>query len=307
VELTKLVNNLAEFSLLPCSASLISGSNARVHLNRIVTADLLSDKEMTRRESLVCDLNGRIISHLLHADLGSQILLIHSELSSDNLRKSLSSGIPWNEDVSITSGDGAIHRIVLFGRHPNRVLLGLGLNLEELSPMNWTEYGDCMISSILENEQISAFEILIPHRSLEAIINALEMNGATQTSTNTWRAIQSLIRQIDITENSTGNLPFELGLDKIVDLRKGCYPGQEIHARMESRGVLARRLVSISTRESEPPTGRHHLNEKERVEILSSHIVGDTWISLGLVSTKAHIPTESVLHSEDSSINVTVA
>ncbi len=307
MQLDKLVNNLADFALVPCSASLISGQDARIHLDRIVTANLLSDKEMTRRESLVCDLNGRIISHLLHADLGTQILLIHSDQVSDSLRKTINSGVPWNEDVSISSGDGAIHRIVLFGKNPNRVLLGLGLNFEQLTPINWTEYGDCMVSCIFDDNQISAYEILIPERSLEAIVTALEMNGAERTSSNTWRAIQSLNRQIDITENSSGHLPFELGLENIVDLRKGCYPGQEIHARMESRGVLARRLVSISSSESEPPRGGHLLDENERVEILSSHFAGNSWFSLGLVSTKAQILTESVLHSEESAINVTVA
>lgn len=302
-----LVNNLADYSLVPCSVTLVSGSDARIHLNRLVTADLLSDNEMTRRESLVCDLNGRIFGHLLHADLGDKILLIHSNDVSDNVRKTINSGIPWNEEVSISSGDGGIHRMVLFGHHPNRVLIGLGVNLEQISPLKWTEYGDCMISSIIDGDKVSAYELLIPQRSLEAITTALEINGAKRTSSKSWRALQSLIRQIDITENSTGQLPFELGLENLVDLRKGCYPGQEIHARMESRGVLARRLVSISSKDSEPPVGKHLLDGSERVEILSSHFAEGSWFSLGLVSTKAQIAGDSVLNSEDSSISVTVS
>ena len=33
-----------------------------------------------------------------------------------------------------------------------------------------------------------------------------------------------------------GNLPDEMGLGGLVSNDKGCYPGQEIHARLESRG-----------------------------------------------------------------------
>ena len=86
------------------SVTLVSGKDARNHLNRMLTLDISKDSYLTRRESLICDLNGRITSHQLHADLGEQILLLHHESISENLRRNLTSGIPWNEEIQISSG-----------------------------------------------------------------------------------------------------------------------------------------------------------------------------------------------------------
>ncbi len=297
---------MAEFIVIPCSASLVAGKDARVHLNRLVTANVLTDAEMTRRESLICDLNGRIIGHLLQADLGEQIILIHSSECSEQIRRTLHSGIPWNEEVAVSSGDGAIHRLILVGKNPNRVVLGLGLNTGDLSSKTWTEFGDSMVSEILAENEIAAYEYLIPSRSLDSIIEALEVNGATPSSQESWLAIQSSLNQIDIANNSVGHLPFELGMEELVDLRKGCYPGQEIHARMESKGILARRLIPFTTTE-ELQTGKYRLSNNERLEILSGSKVDGLTYHLGLVSTKAEMQSEFTVKSESGDVSANLA
>ena len=68
---------------------------------------------MKREESVLCDLNGRIIGHILHADLGEQILLVHSLDNAKEIRDVLSTGVPWNEDVEVSTGDGAVHRLIV--------------------------------------------------------------------------------------------------------------------------------------------------------------------------------------------------
>lgn len=299
-----IVNPLAEYTIESCSATLVSGVDARTHLNRLCTADIQSDPELSRRHSLLCDSNGRIIGHLLHADLGNEILLIHSGLVREAVRRNLINGIPWNEDVSVSSGDGAIHRLILSGQNPNRVILGLGINLEELSKSNWTEYGGCMISHCLKEPNLSAYEFLIPRASLDAIKSSLENNGATHTNLASWRAIQTQAKQIDITENTSGHLPLELGLNSIVNLQKGCYPGQEIHARMESRGALARTLISV-TSDAELIAGKHKFGEGNRIEILSIHQMGNYWYSLGLISSKIEFGSKNTIVCQGELINAT--
>ncbi len=65
---------------------------------------------MKREESILCDLHGRIVGHILHADLEDQILLVHSPENAKEIRNILSTGVPWNEDVKVSTGDGAVHR-----------------------------------------------------------------------------------------------------------------------------------------------------------------------------------------------------
>jgi len=48
-------------------------------------------------------------------------------------------------------------------------------------------------------------------------------------------------------------LPMEMGLDAAINMRKGCYRGQEIVARITLRGHLERRLAGIVADRDEPP------------------------------------------------------
>lgn len=51
-------------------------------------------------------------------------------------------------------------------------------------------------------------------------------------------------------------LPMEAGLNAAISMDKGCYPGQEIVARVTHRGHLNRGLGGIAIEHDEPPAGR---------------------------------------------------
>ena len=106
---------LADIVTIPSGITLVSGKDARTHLNRMLTVDVSSDSHLSRKESFICDLNGRITTYQLHVDLGEQILLLHNDSMSEIIRKTLTRGIPWNEEIEISSGDGAVHRILIYG------------------------------------------------------------------------------------------------------------------------------------------------------------------------------------------------
>ena len=111
---------LADFVKIPSDITLVSGKDARAHLNRMLTVDVSNDSLLSRKESFICDLNGRITTYQLHVDLGEQILLFHNDSMSEILRKTLTRGIPWNEEVEISSGDGAVHRILIYGKQTEK-------------------------------------------------------------------------------------------------------------------------------------------------------------------------------------------
>lgn len=291
---------LAEFCVIPSAVTLASGKDARTHLNRLLTAEIANDQEWTKRKSLLCDLTGRIITQFLHADLGEQILLVHSPDSKGLTRTTLTSGTSWNEDVSFSIGDDAVHRIVLFGKTPTRVLLGLGIAVENLSSSSWTELGDSMVSRNFGSED-SAFEFLTPSRSLDQIIEALEINGANRISERKWNLFTNLRGDPDGAVLIRGNIPFELGLEKLVNLRKGCYPGQEIHARMESRGVLARKLIHLET-SSPILLGKHRTKSGAKIHILNSIEYQNKFFQLTLVSTKLDLGDSINIISENNEI-----
>lgn len=55
------------------------------------------------------------------------------------------------------------------------------------------------------------------------------------------------LAQGGLTEHHLGGryLPHEIGLSDFVKLENGCYPGQEIHARLDSRNPVTKRLVRV--------------------------------------------------------------
>ena len=292
---------LAQIVEIPTSVTLVSGKDARNHLNRMLTLDISKDSYLTRKESLICDLNGRITSHQLHADLGEQILLLHHESISENLRTNLTSGIPWNEEIQISSGDGAIRRILIFGKNPENLLEEFGLSCTELTSELWTEFDDSMVSIIHNGADFRIYELLIPTKNYGEVIQALETIGAISGSVDSGIAITSMAGIVDLAVGIDGKIPFDLGLESRIDLKKGCYPGQEIHARMESRGAINKTASSFSSN-VQLPLGKVKTTENHQMEVISSNPLGDKWISILVHRKEIDIHSDIMLKSTEDEI-----
>jgi aminomethyltransferase len=88
-------------------------------------------------------------------------------------------------------------------------------------------------------------------------------------------------------EFTDDNLPLEAGLRSAIDFHKGCYTGQEIIARMDSRGQLARQLVGLYL--SHPGAPGKIVTKKgqqagELTSCANSPRLG--WIGLGVIRTQ---------------------
>ena len=292
---------LAQIVEIPTSVTLVSGKDARNHLNRMLTLDISKDSYLTRKESLICDLNGRITSHQLHADLGEQILLLHHESISENLRTNLTSGIPWNEEIQISSGDGAIRRILIFGKNPENLLEEFGISCTELTSERWTEFDNSMISIIHNGPDFRIYELLTPSQNYGEIIQGLETIGAISGEVDSGIAITSMAGIVDLAVGIGGKIPFDLGLESRIDLKKGCYPGQEIHARMESRGAINKTASSFSSN-VQLPLGKVKTTENHQMEVISSNPLADKWISILIHRKEMDIHSDIMLKSTKDEI-----
>ena len=295
---------LADFVEIPTGVTLISGKDARNHLNRMLTVDVSNDGFLTRKASFICDLNGRITTYQLHADLGEQILLFHNDSMSENLRKKLTSGIPWNENIEVSSGDGAVHRILIYGKHPEKILIELGVETEELHTDHWTEVMDFMISVIKIEEEFSIYEMLVSTRNYSEITDLLQTNGVEIGELNSAIAMLSIAGIIDHSIDVSGHIPFNLGLDRLVDLKKGCYPGQEIHARMESRDGIKKSTSTFKTN-MQMPLGKSKSTNKEQLDIISSLQFGESWINLLIHPKGMSLSSEILVNTPEGEITLT--
>lgn len=89
----------------------------------------------------------------------------------------------------------------------------------------------------------------------------------------------------EITEDS---IPLEVGLREAVSFSKGCYIGQEIIARMESRARLAKRLIGVRLEgpaEVEAPLRQGNRTVGTLTSVVESPRLG--WIALASVKPEA--------------------
>ena len=291
-----------EYVRIPSAITLVSGETARTHLNRLLTSNISNDRLFSRRHSVICDLNGRISSYQLHADLGDQILLVHDDSVSENLRNNLTTGISWNETVNVSIGDGAIHRVLVYGKGAENVIIKLGVNVNHLNSANWVEYNDSMISVIDADDGTPIYELLVPTRELSSVTMNLEDIGVVEGKKDTAMALQSYKGIIDSSINLSGNNPLHLGLTEIVDLKKGCYPGQEIHARMESRDAIKKTLSSFRSN-SQLSIGRHKTSNGLGVQVISSDQFTQEWINLIVHSSDLNVYPAINIQIDDEKIS----
>lgn len=84
------------------------------------------------------------------------------------------------------------------------------------------------------------------------------------------------------------SIPLEIGLRPAIDFSKGCYVGQEIIARMDSRGRLAKQLVGLRFSERvEPQSALQHDGRTVGTVTSVARSPSQGWIGIGSVRTTA--------------------
>lgn len=93
-----------------------------------------------------------------------------------------------------------------------------------------------------------------------------------------------------------GETPHEAGLARFVSFNKGCFPGQEVVARMERLGRAGRCLVRVAGSGTAPADEVTFLKADGNPagELRSRAPDGDGWVGLALVKRKVHESADAV-------------
>ena len=289
---------LAEVFVVPSSISVVKGADGLEHLNRTLTADVSGLRLQGRQDALLCNANGRILDHLILCNLGEQVILVGNHGTGDETRRQLLQGVAWDEEVTVMNGDGAIGHLRLLGKAVDRCLVGLGIDPSEIDSQSWTEFGSALISRTNVGDS-AITEILVPSVELESLVESLVVNGAETMDSARWSELRIRLGILERSEMNSSNLPFELGLHELIELDKGCYPGQEIHARMESRGRISRTLVRLFS-DLPLPIGKHVSPNVGRITVTSHAEHEGGVVALAIIPNEARELEELVF--EDGSL-----
>jgi folate-binding protein YgfZ len=249
-----------------CSISVAEGKDSIEHINRLITSNIKSISDLQSIDTLICNANGRITDSLQILRIQEQLLILGNSEVSEDTRKLIVSGIHWNEDVRIMNGDEILSKISIIG-HEDDLLEIIPKEYNRINN-NWLKWKENYFKVSKHNERIK-IDVIIKTNEIDSFIIENFGPSCNKLGIEKWVDFRISNGILSFDEYKHNLLPSELGLDKFVDLKKGCYPGQEIHARLESREKRRKKILRFSS-EKEIKLGKYRSGNGTKINITTS-------------------------------------
>jgi len=255
-----------EYYVRAQSVTLLQGNDSTNVIDRVVSTRIVDSPNSHGIDVLFCDYNGRITDFGSIYKIQEKILLLSSEEMGYKTRRTLIDGKSWDEQCDLIIADEAIGRVSLVSADFQSIYTRLGLDGADPERNRVVEVGD-MIAVKSKFPGGSVLDILLPRNQMSDFISILEESEYSEMGDDRWNFVRLAVcipSLIDI----KGNLPNECGMINRVSNDKGCYPGQEVHARLESRGRTIKRICLL-TGESAISPGKYRLSNGSFAHITS--------------------------------------
>lgn len=249
-----------------CSISVAEGKDCIEHINRLITSNIKSISDLQSIDTLICNANGRITDSLQILRIQEQLLILGNSEVAEDTRKLIVSGIHWNEDVRIMNGDGILSKISIIGYEDD--LLEIIPKEYNRINNNWLNWKENYFKASKHNERMK-IDIIVKTNEIDSFIMENFGPNCNKLGIEKWVDFRISNGVLSFDEYKHNFLPSELGLDKFVDLKKGCYPGQEIHARLESREKRKKKILRFSS-DKEIQLGKYVSGNGTKINITTS-------------------------------------
>jgi len=241
----------------------VTGPDAVEFLNRMVTQELAGFDPWSVRRSFWLNRRGRIVSDLRLIAFPDRLLLDLETHAATPTVQSLTEYL-FAEDCELRDATDEHHRFAIHGPGAAQALRSAelvdGPPLDELQQGHATSVrlqGASVVVFRDDTAGVPGFELIVGAEQAEGLWQALLDAVPPQTPGKPpilrpigWHAYN--VARIEggtplfMLDFGTDSLPAETGvLDSRVSFTKGCFLGQEVVARMHSRGRAAKSLVAI--------------------------------------------------------------
>ena len=255
-----------EYYIHNCSISVAEGKDSIEHINRLITSNIKSISDLQSIDTLICNANGRITDSLQILRIQEQLLILGNSEVSEDTRKLIVSGIHWNEDVRIMNGDEILSKISIIGYEDD--LLEIIPKEYNRINNNWLNWKENYFKASKHNGKIK-IDVILKTDEIDSFIMENFGPSCNKLVIEKWVDFRISNGILSFDEYKHNFLPSELGLDKFVDLKKGCYPGQEIHARLESREKRRKKILRFSS-DKEIQLGKYLSGNGTKINITTS-------------------------------------
>jgi aminomethyltransferase len=235
------------------------GRDRAALLNRLSTNDIERLAPGQGARTVLTTPIGRIIDLLTVHALADELLLVTSPDQGPPVYRHLKSNIFFNDQVALAAAGTSHAQLALYGPAAPGVLAALGAPpLDDLPPHHTRAVELAGVPLLLARRLPlgdQGFTLYIPAEGAPVVREALLGQGVVPLGPEALDVLR-VEQGYGAFGRELGQeyIPLETGLLDAVSFSKGCYVGQEIIARMESRGRMAKRLVGLRLRgEDEAP------------------------------------------------------
>ncbi len=233
-----------------CGRLFMRGRDRAALLQRLSSNDIERLKPGQGVATVLTTPIGRIIDLLIVHALDDALLVTTSPGQGSAVFAHLKKNIFFNDQVTLEPAGRSHAQLSLYGPDATKLLGDLaGTKLPDLRLHHITELQIAETTvRIARRETIggSSYTLFIPSDAAANIRAAIEQAGAVPLSAESFDILR-VEQGIPAFGRELGQeyIPLETGLLAAVSFTKGCYVGQEIIARMESRGRLAKQLRGL--------------------------------------------------------------
>ncbi len=215
-------------------------------IHRMSTNDLLSLTEGQGAATVLTTPIGRIIDLITVFHAGEKTYAITSAGRGNMILNYFRRNIFFNDRVKVNLYESSLYG--LYGSRAAKLLENVGVG--KLGLYEFVTYEETLIARVKPLAGCG-FWLMGPPAALENLTQRLLNWGAEMADAETMELLR-IEAGYPAGELSEEYIPLEVGLWDSVSFNKGCYTGQEIIARMESRGKLAKMMVRLSLNDPLP-------------------------------------------------------
>ena len=231
---------------------LLTGDDRLELVNRMSTNDVSALVVNEGRATIFTNANARILFRAVCFQRPEGLLLVSEASQGNALAGFLRRNIFFGDQVAVNDISAITAQFTLHGDRADEVVKALDAQLLELPALGCIDgEADGYTITVARRKSIcgghwavicSAEDAAAIHRHLLQIGRDMGLKPAGSLTYNIMRLRSGRPAGLEL---STDYIPLEVGLWDEVSFSKGCYTGQEIIARMESRGRIAKTIVKV--------------------------------------------------------------
>ena len=232
---------------------------------------------------------GRIIDRLILYASSDTVYALTGENNAEAIARYLMRFVFFNDDFRIEDLSGQTAVLGVYGPQSAAKLSQVGFPETDLPLHHWRQADLNGVTAYLHRTDPVAgdgYFVMCRLADKTAVWQQLLATGLVEADAQAFEAlrVESGLPRFGY-EMTNDYIPLETGLWDDVSFNKGCYIGQEIIARMESRGRLAKKLTILTADQPLSPGATILADGRQAGQVTSTAVLPNGSIALGYVKT----------------------